>query len=145
MLRAMLRAMFVVLLLSTIGLAQASSDRTFSVRHAKNTNFSLSPAQIREAESIYRNACVAVQHAFHMDAAALHPRLTVVVGTDHDEVHSRRTEGGEIWMKRWNTRTFAQGVVVLAFDQALTPDVIAQLSNRAVRYSNATVDVSELK
>ena len=40
---------------------------------------------------------------------------------------------------------FAQGVVVLAFQQLLTRDAINQLSNRAVRYSNATVDVARLK
>jgi hypothetical protein len=138
----MLRVMFVFLVLSAVSLAQSSTDGSFSVRHSKDSNFSLSPSQIHEAESIYRSACAVVQHDFHIGAGELHPRLTVVIGAERNEVHSRRTDVGEIWMKKWNPVLFAQGVVVLAFDQVLTRDVITKLGDRAVRYSDATVDVS---
>jgi len=40
---------------------------------------------------------------------------------------------------------FAEGVVVVAFQQVLTTDVIKQLARRAVQYSDAMIDVSELK
>lgn len=141
----MFRVIAVFLFLSSVAVAQTSSDGSFSVRHSKDANFTLSPAQIHEAESIYHSACAVVQHDFHVGAGELHPHFTVVVGADHNEVHSRRTEVGEIWMKKWNPVIFAQGVVVLAFDHVLTRDVITQLGNRAVRYSNSTVDVVELK
>jgi len=47
----------------------------------------------------------------------------------------------EIRMKKWNPAMFAEGGVVLAYHDELTTDKIKQLGNRAVRYSNATIDV----
>src|SRR5271169_2008009 len=141
----MLRVMFVFLVLPAVGLAQSSTAGSFSVRHSKDANFSLSPSQIHEAESIYRSACAVVQHDFHIGAGELHPHLMVVIGAERNEVHSRRTDVGEIWMKKWNPILFAQGVVVLAFDQVLTRDVITKLGDRAVRYSDATVDTSRFR
>jgi hypothetical protein len=72
--------------------------------------------------------------------------FTVVIGADQNQVLSRRlTQDDEIWMKRWDPDVFAQGVVLLAVDQSLTPDVVKRLGKRAVRYSNATVDISGFK
>lgn len=140
----MLRAMFVLLAVSSIGLAQTSSDGSFSVRHFKKANFSLSQDDMRQAESIYRSACAVVQSDFRGGIGELHPHFTVVIGTDHDEIFSRRAEADEIWLKKWDPVVFAQGVVFLAFDQMLTSDVLLQLSNRAVRQSKAAVAVSGL-
>jgi hypothetical protein len=140
----MLKVMFVLLVLSSVGLAQSSSDGSFSVHHFKNASYSLTPAQMREAESIYHSACAVVQHDFH-SGSELHPHLTVVIGAERNEVHSRRIPVGEIWMKNWDPIVFAQGVVVFAFDQMLPRDVIMQLANRAFRESNAAVDVAGLK
>lgn len=140
----MLRAVLFLLAVSSVGLAQTSSDGSFSVRHLKKTNFSLSQAEMQEAESIYRSACAVVQNDFRGGTAELHPHFTVVVGTDHDEIFSRRAQSDEIWMKKWNPVLFSQGVVFLAFDQMLTPDVLVQLSSRAVRQSKAAVAVSGL-
>jgi hypothetical protein len=73
-------------------------------------------------------------------------RFTVVIGAERDEVLARRTtQDDELWMKKWDPNVFAQGVVLLAVEQSLTPDVVRLLSRRAVRYSNATVDVSGLQ
>jgi hypothetical protein len=144
----MWRITLILLVLASAALAQSSSDGSFSVRHSKKASFSLSPAQMREAENLYRSACAVVEHDFHSGAGQLHPHLTVVIGAARNEVHAENTEihvGNEIWMKKWEPTLFAQGVVVLAFGQMLTVDVIKQLGNRAVRYSNATVDVAELK
>jgi hypothetical protein len=139
------KAMFVLLVLSSVGLAQSSSDGSFSVHHFKNANYSLKPAQMREAENIYRNVCATVELDFHRTGSELHPRFTVVIGAEANEVHSRRTQAGEIWMKKWDPIIFAQGVVLLAFDEMLTRDVILQLAHRACRQSNATVDVTGLE
>jgi hypothetical protein len=143
----MLRVIFTLLLLASAGLAQSSSDGTFSVHHSKQANFSLSQPQMHEAESLYQSACAAVQHDFH-SADQLHPHFIVVIGTDTNEVHSggMRVDGGlEIWMKKWDSTVFAQGVVVLAFQQLLTRDAIKRLGRRAIRSSNATVDVADLE
>ncbi|HWY60104.1 MAG TPA: hypothetical protein VNZ03_36915 [Terriglobales bacterium] len=137
----MLKLMFTLFLLASAALAQSSSDGSFSVQHSKHANFSLSPAQMRDAESLYQSACAVVQHDFHSSAGGLHPHFTVIIGADSNAVHGK----GEIWMKKWNSLLFAQGVVVLAYYEALTADVITQLGNRAVRYSNASVDVADLK
>jgi hypothetical protein len=147
----MLRVLFTLLVLASASLAQSSSDGSFSVRDSKHANFSLSPAQMHEAESVYRNVCAIVRHDFHSSVGELHPHFTVVIGADNNEVHGKMVQtdeaGGsaEIWMKKWNPNVFAEGVVVLAFDQMLTTDVIKQLGMRAVRFSNATVDVAGLK
>src|SRR5579864_6301599 len=125
----MLRIFLTVLVLAAAGLGQTSSDGSFSVRHAKRADFSLSPSQMREAEKVYQNTCAMVQSDFH-SADKLRPHLTVVVGTDRTEVHSaglKVDSGLEISMKEWNPRAFAQGVVVLAFQQMLTRDAITQL------------------
>jgi hypothetical protein len=136
----MLKAIVTTLFLLSTCMAQTSSDSSFSVRHVTKPGFSLTPAQMREAEKLYQNACAVVQRDYH-SSNELRPRFTVILGAEHDEVHGRT----EIWLKRWNPAMFAQGVVVVAFDQVLTADVIKQLARRAVQYSNATVDVAEVK
>jgi hypothetical protein len=144
----MLKVMFALLLLASAGVAQSSSDGSFSVHNSKHENSSLSAAQMHEAESLYQSACGAVQNDFH-SAAELHPRFTVIIGAERNEVHSAGMKVDDsrvqIWMKKWNPTVFAQGVVVLAFQELLTRDLITQLGNRAVSYSNATVDVAGLK
>ena len=137
--------MLALVVLSSVGLAQTSSDGSFSVRHLKKEHFSLDPAQMREAESIYRNACEIVQHDFRNSAVELHPHFAVIIGADRDEVHARRERPDQILMKRWDPVIFAQGVVLLAFDEVLTPDLIRQMRDRALRISNSTVDVTALK
>jgi hypothetical protein len=153
----MLKVTLVLLVLASAGLAQSSSDGSFSVHHSKHANFSISPAQMHEAESLYQSACSVVQHDFPVSGGS-HPHFTVILGTDHNEVHGaerKEVSGsdrddvrakGEIWMTKWDPVVFAQGVVVLAFlDQVLTADTIKQMGKRAIRYSNATVDVAGLK
>jgi hypothetical protein len=133
----MLKALCTVLVLTSAALAQSSSDGSFAVHHIAHANFVLTPAQLREAESIYQNACAVVQHDFH-SSDLKHPHVDVIVGTDRDLVHGR----SEIWMTKWDRDKFAQGIVLLLL---LNTDVIEQLSNRAVRYSDATINVSTMK
>ena len=143
----MLKTFFTLIVLVSAAWAQSSADGSFSVRHSKNANFSLNATQMRQAENLYSIVCTIVKQDFHNGAGELHPHFTVVIGAERNEVHSVRvkTDGGtEIWMKKWNPTVFAQGVVVVAFDEMLTRDVITQLGNRAIRYSNATVDVADV-
>jgi len=147
----MLKIMFSLLVLASVGLAQSSSDGSFSVHHSKHRDFSLSPAQMREAENLYQSVCTIVEREFHNGTVKLHPQFTVVIGTDRNEVLGKTVQRravptyDEIRLKKWDPVIFAQGVVVLAFDQLLTEDGIKQLTARAVRYSDATVDVAGLK
>jgi hypothetical protein len=136
----MLKVIVTLFLLASTCMAQSSSDGSFLVRHVKKADFSLTPAQMREAEKLYQSTCAVVQRDFH-SSSELHPRFTVILGAEHDEVHGRT----EIWLTKWDPAVFAQGVVVLAFDQVLTAEVVHQLAKRAIQYSNAMVDVLELK
>lgn len=131
----MLKVCFALLVLTPALLAQSSSDGSFSVRDIAHGSPVLTPPQLHEAESIYLNACAVVQHDFH-SSDLKHPQVDVIVGTDRDLVHGR----GEIWMTKWDKDKFAQGIVLLLL---LNTDVIDQLSSRAVRYSNATINVSK--
>lgn len=102
---------------------------------------------MRQAENLYTIACAVVKHDFHNGAGELRPRFKVVIGAENNEVHSarmRHDSDAELWMKKWNPMVFAQGVVVLAFDELLTREVITQLGNRTIRYSDASVDASDL-
>lgn len=137
----MLKLMVTFLIVLSTAMAQSSSDGSFSVHHSKHANFSLSRAQMREAESLYHSACVVVDQDFHSSPGPVHPHFTVVIGAETNEVHNME----EIRMRKWNPTIFAEGVVILAYQQELTADKVKQLGNRAVRYSNATVDVAALK
>jgi hypothetical protein len=147
----MLKVVFALFVLTSVGLAQSPSDGSFSVHYSKHANSSLNSSQMREAESLYQSACEVVRHDFHGVAGKLHPHFTLVIGADRNEVRGDKVQGNqvpgnaEIWMKKWNPTLFAQGVVVVAFNELLTPDLIMELGNRAVRYNNATVGVAELK
>ena len=133
----MLRILLALLILTSAVLAQSSSDGSFSVRDIAHGSPVLNPAQLREAESIYQNACAVVEHDFH-SSNLKHPHVDVIVGADRDLVHGRT----EMWMTKWDRDKFAQGIVLLLL---LNTNVIEQLSSRAVRYSNATVNVSTMK
>ena len=127
----------VLLVLTSAVLGQSSSDGLFSVHDIAQGNAVLTPAQMREAESIYQNACAIVQHDFH-SSELKHPHVNVIIGADRDLIHGRN----ELWMTKWDRDKFAQGIVLLLL---LETDVIEQLSSRAVRYSDATIDVSTMK
>jgi len=147
----MLKIVCSLFVLVTVGLAQSSPDGSFSVHHYKDTNFSLNPAQMRDAESLYQRVCSIVEHDFRDGTGKLHPQFTVLVGAERNEVLGNTVHGktgqnhDEIRLKKWDPVLFAQGVVVLAFDQLLTEDLIRHLTARAVHQTNATVDVARLK
>jgi hypothetical protein len=133
----MVKVFVALLVVTSVAFAQSSSDGSFSVHDIAHSNAVLTPAQLREAESIYQNACAVVQHDFH-SGDLKHSHVDVIVGTDRDLVHGR----SEIWMTKWNRDRFAQGIVLLLL---LNTDVIEQLGSRAVRYSSATINVSTMK
>lgn len=136
----MLKVLIPLLFCAAVSFAQSSSDGMFVVQNLKKSGSILTASQIRQAEKLYQNACEVVKRDFH-GTTDLRPRFTVIIGTDHNEVHGR----SEIWLKQWNPAMFAEGVVVLAFEHVLTPDAIKQMGERAVRYSDATINVADLK
>ena len=136
----MLKVLTTLFLYAGISFAQSSSDGMFVVQNLKKPGSLLTAAQMRQAEKLYQSACAVVKSDFH-EATDLRPRFTVILATDHNEVHGQ----SEIWLKQWNPTVFTEGVVVLAFDQVLTPKAIKQMGERAVRYTSATIDVADFR
>jgi hypothetical protein len=147
----MLKLIAILLVLTSASLAQSSSDGSFSVHHSKHKKFSLGSAKMREAESLYRSACEVVQHEYGGSSGGLHPHFRVVIGAKRNEVEAvtspnHQLEGMiEIRLKKWNPMVFAEGVIVVAFEEMLTIDMIQQLGSRAVRDSGAAADVAGYK
>ncbi|HEU0046138.1 MAG TPA: hypothetical protein VFQ43_00870, partial [Nitrososphaera sp.] len=73
----------------------------------------------------------------------LRPRVTLVLGVEkHGEgvdVDSR-----EIRLVKWNRYMFAQGVVILAFEELMPKTQVLLVPKRAVAWSDATVDVGQI-
>ena len=90
---------------------------------------------------IYLSACSAVQREFG-NSMALHPSIGLVLGADKDAVDFNSKK---VLLKRWDRNLFAQGVVVLAFEDLLTPQRKMIMTSRAVNLAKATVDVSEMQ
>jgi len=133
----MLALALTLLVLVSMSFGQSSPDGFFSIRDAKDANFSLTPTQMREAEQIYKSACAVVQHEFH-SPGELHPHVNVIVDADFDAIHSK----DEIWMRKWDPTRFAEGVTTIAL---FNTTIVTQLAERALRYSHATVSVADIK
>ncbi len=98
-----------------------------------------------EAEKIYMSACSLVQREFGSGRAVM-PAITLILGADKGIVLFDRKEIG---LTHWDPYLFAQGVVMLAFDDLmpLQPMPLPQrntIANRAVSWAYSTVDVKQL-
>jgi len=93
-----------------------------------------------EVDKVYLSACTAVQREFG-DSAILRPPIALVLGADINAVDRDKKT---ILLERWDRTLFAQGVVILAFDDLLTPQRRRTITNRAVNWAQATVDVAEI-
>jgi hypothetical protein len=94
-----------------------------------------------EAEKIYLSACSAVQREFGSNRA-VRPQVKVVLGADTDTVlfHER-----EIRLTKWDRQLFAQGVVVLAFQDLMPVEQRVTLAKRAVNWADATVEAKQVE
>lgn len=132
----MKRLVFAVLILMFVGGACLAQDEvTVQVKGKKQA---WSPDELQK---LYVSACSVVQREFgqtHMPK----PRITVVLGADVDELAYQERE---IRLKKWNGFQFAQGVVLLAFQELMSTDQQLSIARRAVGLADATVDVSSLR
>ena len=94
-----------------------------------------------EVNKIYLSACSAVQREFG-NSITLRPPVALVLGAGKDAVDLDRKQ---ILLKRWDRTLFAQGVVVLAFEDLLTPQRRTSITNRAVNWVDATIDAKEMQ
>ena len=93
-----------------------------------------------EVNKVYLSACRAVQREFG-DSTVLSPTIALVIGGEKNEVNFDKKT---ILLKRWDASPFAEGVVILAFEDLLTPQRRVMITNRAVNLARATVNVGEI-
>jgi hypothetical protein len=93
-----------------------------------------------EVNKVYLSACTAVQREFG-NSFVLRPSITLVLGADKNAfVFDKKT----VLLKRWDRSLFAEGVVILAFEELLTPQRRMTMTNHAVNLAQATVDIGEI-
>lgn len=125
-----LRFGIVVLILATACLAQEG----LTVHSKEKQKW---PAA--EAQKIYLSACSVVQREFGATHSVA-PTITLVLGVEKNVV---RFDTREIRLTKWDRYLFAQGVVILAFED-LMMDRRTAMAQRALTWVDATVDVERL-
>lgn len=93
-----------------------------------------------EVDKIYLSACTAVQREFGGDGA-VRPRVVVVLGSDKNAV---KLSESEILLVKWDRALFAQGVVILAFEDLMTVERRVRLAKRVLNWTDATVGVAQI-
>lgn len=125
--------LFSLMLLITAG---CFAQDQFAVQNKRNQKW---PSA--EARKIYASSCAVVQQEFGGNQLP-QPQLTLVLGADDNAVSFDRRE---IRLTKWDPYLFAQGVVMLAFEDRLSNEVKISLTKRAVNWADATVDISDMK
>ena len=104
-------------------------------------NRSKEKVQEAEVQKLYFAACSIVRQEFH-DQHLDNPNMTLIVGADKDEMALKERE---IRLVRWNPYLFAQGVVMLAFQDLLSVQRKLNMTSRAVSQADATVAVQQIE
>ncbi len=121
-----------ILLLATAGVAQ--DGLTIPVK-------TKSPQLVGEAQEIYLAACATVQQEFGR-THPLRTKVSLVLGAEKDGVF---TEKGEVRLRKWNRYLFAEGVVILAFDDLMPSKEKLTMAKRAVSWADATINIQQLQ
>lgn len=93
-----------------------------------------------EVNKVYLSACTAVQREFG-NSIVLRPTIALVLGADKNAVNFDKKT---VLLKRWDQSLFAEGVVILAFEDLLTPQRRMMMTNRAVNLAQASVNIAEI-
>lgn len=67
--------------------------------------------------------------------------MALVLGSDKNGVNFNT---GEVVLVKWDRNLFAQGVVVLAFEDLLTVERRERIAKRALNWTDATVEVAQI-
>ena len=123
----------VLLLLTTISVAQGG----LIVRNDAKQKW---PSA--EASTVYFSACAAVQREFG-SSLELRPRVTLVLGVEKN-AEGLDIDSREIRLAKWDRYMFAQGVVMLAFEELMPKTQVLVVAKRAVNWADATVDIGQI-
>jgi hypothetical protein len=119
---------------TTAGNTQTKVEIGLTIRDTSNKKW-----QNAEAVRVYLSSCAVVQREFGI-SHELRPAVTLVLGADKDVLAFDRRE---IRLKKWDPYLFAQGVVVLAFEELLPKKELLSVAKRAVTWADSTVDARE--
>jgi hypothetical protein len=120
-----------VLLLATAGRAQGG----FTVDSKGKDQW---PAT--EAQKIYDSACAVVEQELGGNRI-VRPQFKLVLGAATNSVNYDQRE---LRLTKWDPYLFAQGVVMLSFEDLMPPKQRAEMSKRALTWADATIDVHRL-
>ena len=125
----------------TIGLAQTTAfgEQTTVPTGLTIHNVSNKKWQSAEATKVYLSSCAVVQREFGI-GHELRPGVTLVVGAEKDILEFNRRE---IRLTKWDPYLFAQGVVMLAFEDLLPKKELLTVAKRAVNWAGSTIDARE--
>ena len=94
-----------------------------------------------DVDKIYLAACAAVQREFGSSSIPSRPRITLVLGADRNGVDFDKRA---VLLVRWDPGLFAQGAVLLAFENLMPVERRMTIATRAVIWADATVAVAHL-
>jgi hypothetical protein len=93
-----------------------------------------------EAQKIYDSACAVVGQELGANRI-VRPQFKVVLGAAENSINYDRRE---LKLTKWDPYVFAQGVVLLCFEDLLPPKQRAEMAKRAMTWADATIDVHHL-
>src|SRR5260370_23493619 len=93
-----------------------------------------------EVQKVYNSACAVVQREFG-GSRTLRPKVKLILGADKNTVS---LDQREIKLMKWNPYLFAQGVVMLAFEDLMPLQQRVAMTKRAMIWADSTLDVKQL-
>jgi hypothetical protein len=93
-----------------------------------------------EAQKIYDSACAVVEQQLGANRT-VRPQFKVVLGAAENSVNYDRRE---LKLTKWDPYLFAQAVVMLSFEDLMSPKQRAEMAKRALTWADATIDVHHL-
>ena len=117
-----------------IGVASTKVQVGLTIHDASNKKWHTS-----EADKVYLSSCAVVQREFGI-GHELRPAVTLIVGAEKDVLEFERRE---IRLTKWDPYLFAQGVVVLAFEDLLPKKEVLSVAKRAVSWADSTIDAKQ--
>jgi hypothetical protein len=94
-----------------------------------------------DVDKIYLAACATVKREFGTSSAPMRPQVTLVLGADKNSVDSDKRA---VLLVRWDPNLFAEGAVLLAFEDLMPVERRLTIARRAMMWADATVAVAQL-
>jgi hypothetical protein len=93
-----------------------------------------------EAQKIYDSACAVVEQQLGGNRT-VRPQFKLVLGAATNSVNYDRRE---LRLTKWDPYLFAQGVILLSFEDLMSPKQRTEMAKRALTWADATIDVHHL-